>query len=125
MAYRTSRKHFEELLEKALGAIPQEHKQYLANIMIAIEDYPDKEEAGEGAGKEDLLLGLYDGVPLPYKGGFFDIPNPLPDTITLFQRNIEEICATEKELVEEIRKTLVHEVGHYFGMSESDLQEYE
>jgi predicted Zn-dependent protease with MMP-like domain len=64
-------------------------------------------------------------VPYPRKGGFFDIPYPLPDKIILFQKNIERICSTEKNLVEQIQKTLVHEVGHYFGLSERDLRGYE
>ena len=59
------------------------------------------------------------------KEGFFTIPYPLPDRIILYQRNIEDICSTEEELVEQIWKTLIHEVGHYFGLSEKDMGKYE
>ena len=62
----------------------------------------------------------------PYgQGRIFTIPYPLPDRIILYQRNIEDICSTEEELVEQIWKTLIHEVGHYFGLSEKDMGKYE
>lgn len=99
--------------------------QRLTNISVAVEDYPSAEDARTTGVPRDELLGLFTGVPYPQKGGFFDIPPPLPDTIVLFKRNIEAICDTEDELVEEIRQTIVHEVGHYFGFSEEDLEEYE
>ncbi len=99
--------------------------QRLTNISVAVEDSPSAEDARTTGVPRDELLGLFTGVPYPQKGGFFDIPPPLPDAIVLFKRNIEEICDTEDELVEEIRQTIVHEVGHYFGFSEEDLDEYE
>jgi len=125
MAYRTSRENFDALIEKALEELPAEFVDYLTNITIIAEDYPDTEETERLGTKRNLLLGLFSGVPYPRKGGFFDIPYPLPDKIILFQKNIESICSTEKELIGQIRKTLVHEVGHYFGLSEKDLRKYE
>jgi len=124
MPYRISRKEFEALAERALESLPEEYKGYFSNIAILVEDYPGSEDLRRVNAKKELLLGLFSGVPYPRKGGFFDIPYPLPDKITLFQKNIERICSTEKELVEQIRKTLVHEVGHYFGLSEKDLRGY-
>lgn len=125
MVFRTSREHFEELAERALETLPEEYRSYFTNITIIVEDYPNKEEARHLNTKKELLLGLFSGVPHPKKGGFFTIPYPLPDKITLFQKNIESICSTEKELIEQIQATLIHEVGHYFGLSERDLREYE
>lgn len=125
MAYKTTRERFEELVEKAVETLPQEYTKYFGNITIIVEDYPgpeDMKRLNRGGG---LLLGLFSGVPYPHKGGFFDIPYALPDKIILFQRNIEKICSSEKDLIEEIQKTLVHEVGHYFGLSERDLRKYE
>ncbi|MBI5410232.1 MAG: metallopeptidase family protein [Nitrospirae bacterium] len=125
MAFRVSRERFERLAGDALELLPDEYKTYFENITIIVEDYPDKEDLRRMNTKKEHLLGLFSGVPYPHKRGFFDVPYPLPDRIMLFQKNIESICSNEKELVEQIRKTLIHEVGHYFGLSERDLREYE
>ena len=125
MAYRTSREYFEELVEKAVSTLPEEYTRYFSNITIIVEDYPGAEDMKRVSGGGGLLLGLFSGVPYPQKRGFFDIPYPLPDKITLFRKNIEQISSSEKELIEQIQKTLVHEVGHYFGLSEGDLRKYE
>lgn len=125
MAFRTSRENFERLVEKALETLPEEYKKYFTNIAIIAEDYPGREDTKRLNTKKELLLGLFSGVPYPKKGGFFNIPYPLPDKIILFQKNIENICSTEKELIEQIQKTLIHEVGHYFGLSERELRRHE
>jgi predicted Zn-dependent protease with MMP-like domain len=125
MTYRTSREHFRRLVEETLRELPEEFLEYFTNIMVMVEDYPGRQEARKMDIPGDELLGLFSGTPYPSKGGFFNVPNPYPDTIILFKRNIENICSTEGELIEEIRKTLIHEVGHYFGLSEEDLRSYE
>lgn len=125
MAFRVSREEFEILVERALESLPEEYRRYFENITVIVEDYPSSEEAGRVNTRRDNLLGLFSGVPYPRKKGFFDIPYPLPDKIILFQRNIESICSTEEELIEQIQKTLIHEVGHYFGLSERDLRRHE
>ncbi|MBZ0158496.1 MAG: metallopeptidase family protein [Alphaproteobacteria bacterium] len=125
MAFRTSREHFERLVEQALETLPEEFRKYFTNITVIIEEYPTEEDALlTGTGRKDLL-GLFRGAAYQERGGFFDFPPPLPDEIILFQKNIERICSTKRELIEEIRMTLVHEVGHYFGLSEEDLEQYE
>ncbi|MCL4490421.1 MAG: metallopeptidase family protein [Nitrospirae bacterium] len=125
MAFRTSRERFEQLVEQALEALPRKFKKHLTNITIIVEDYPTQENTRNIGAGQGYLLGLFRGVAHPSRGGFFDIPHPLPDEIILFQKNIERICSTEKDLVEEIRKTLIHEIGHYFGFSEDELRRYE
>jgi predicted Zn-dependent protease with MMP-like domain len=125
MTYRTSREHFNRLVEETLAKLPEEFLEYFTNVMVMVEDYPSRKEARKMDIPRDELLGLFSGTPYPSRGGFFNVPNPLPDTIILFKRNIERICATEGELIEEIRKTLIHEVGHYFGLSEDALRSYE
>jgi len=125
MAFRISREDFERLAERALETLPEEYGRYFTNITIIVEDYPSNEDTKRLNTKKELLLGLFSGVPYPQKGGFFNIPYPLPDKIILYQKNIESICSTENELIEQIQKTLVHEVGHYFGLSERDLRKYE
>jgi predicted Zn-dependent protease with MMP-like domain len=124
MPYRVSREEFEALADRALESLPDEYKRYFSNIAILVEDYPGNEDLNRVNARKGLLLGLFSGVPYPRKGGFFDIPYPLPDNIILYQKNIERICSNEKELVDQIQKTLVHEVGHYFGLSEKDLRGY-
>ena len=125
MAFRVSRDNFEALTEKALETLPEEYRNYFSNIIILVEDHPGNEDMDRLNSKKELLLGLFSGVPYPHKGGFFSVPYPLPDKIILFQKNIERMCSNEEELVEQIRKTLVHEVGHYFGLSEKDLRKYD
>ncbi len=123
MPYHISRTDFDALVEKAVDNLPEEFKKYFTNITIMAEDYPSGGDKNLTRSK-GLLLGLFKGVPYTRKGGFFTIPHPLPDTIILFQKNIESLCSTEKELIEQITKTLIHEVGHYFGLSEKDLKKY-
>lgn len=125
MAFRVNRERFRELAERALERLPEEYRKYFMNITISVEDYPCREDTERLNLKRNRLLGLYSGVPHTDKEGFFTIPCPLPDRIILYQRNIEDICSTEEELVEQIWKTLIHEVGHYFGLSEKDMGKYE
>jgi predicted Zn-dependent protease with MMP-like domain len=125
MGFRVSREHFEKLVEKAIGTLPDEYREHFTNIAVVVKDYPDKEDEKRSGAGDGLLLGLFDGVPYHGKGGFFEIFPSFPGRITLFQTNIEEFCSNEEELIEEIQTTIVHEVGHYFGLSEEDLDEYE
>lgn len=125
MPFRTNKRHFEHLTEQALEALPDKFKQYFTNISIMIEDYPTREDVEFTDVPRNELLGLFRGIAYQDKGGMFDIPPPLPDEIILFQKNIEAICSSERELIEEIRTTLIHEIGHYFGFSEEELEQYE
>jgi predicted Zn-dependent protease with MMP-like domain len=123
MPYRVSRVDFDRLVEKAIEGLPEEFRKYFVNITVIVEDHPVREDRGL-TGSKEILLGIFRGVPYTRKGGFFEIPYPMPDKIILFQRNIESFCLSEKELIEQITKTLIHEVGHYFGLSEKDLKRH-
>jgi predicted Zn-dependent protease with MMP-like domain len=125
MPYRISRDRFETLVERALQRVPRRFKKHFGNISVIVEDRPSDEDADAVEVPPDELLGLFRGIDYGSKGGLFDIPPPLPDTIVLYQKNLEEICASEEELIDEIRATVVHEVGHYFGLSEEELEQYE
>jgi len=125
MAYRAARRRFEALAQRAAGELPAEFRRLMKNVSIVVEDYPSKEEAREVGVPRDELLGLFLGVSHAEQDLFFDLPPSLPDRIVLYQRNIEVQCSSEEELVDEIRLTLLHEVGHYFGLSEEDLEQYE
>jgi predicted Zn-dependent protease with MMP-like domain len=108
------RKRFEELVGRVLDSLPESFRDRLANLAIMVEDSPPSEPD-----RGSLLLGLFSGVPRTQKSVFAATP---PDHIYLYQKNIEAVCATESEVVRQIRDTLLHEIGHYFGLSEEELR---
>lgn len=108
------RRRFDRLVEDALARLPEVFRKKLINVAIIVEDRPRRE-----FGRDDLLLGLFHGVPCTEKSTFYSTP---PDRIFLFQKNIEAICSTEEEIRRQIRDTLLHELGHYFGLSEDELR---
>ncbi len=122
MSYRVNRERFEELAEKALASIPYRFRKRFKNISIVVKDYPEDEASGDPEIRKDNLLGLFVGQTYENQNSFFAIPSPYPDTIYLYQKNIESISHSEQDLCDEIRATLLHEVGHYFGLSEDDLR---
>ena len=116
---RLSPEEFEEMVVQCYEGLPEGLLGYLENLDIVLEEWPSEELLAEtDVGSADGLLGLYTGVPRPERGD--DLPF-LPDKITLFQRPIEDICGSVEEVAEEVRKTLLHEVGHYLGMDEEYL----
>jgi predicted Zn-dependent protease with MMP-like domain len=117
-----SRKRFEQLVAEALKGIPAELRKALDNIEVAIDDWPSEAQlADAGVDEDDLLFGFYHGTPLPQRSPME--PYSLPDLITIFQGPLEEACETEDELRDEIRRTVVHEIAHYFGFDEDRLAE--
>ena len=116
------RKQFETLVQDAIRELPQEFREKLTNIAIVIENYPSQELLERMEVPEDeTLFGLYEGVPLPERGHF---NAPLyPDRILIFQGPIEEECDTPEEVREEVRITLLHEIGHFFGFDDEELEE--
>ena len=111
---------FEELVREAMQRIPQEIRDYLDNVDVVVEDWPAKEQlAGHVIEEEDYLLGLYEGVPLTERSDYGMV---LPDKITLFQKSIEAICSGDEGVIEEVRKTVVHEVAHHFGIDDERLE---
>jgi predicted Zn-dependent protease with MMP-like domain len=119
---RMSRTRFEALVAEALRDIPPDLRRALDNIEVVVEDWPTAEHLAEvGLGPEDILFGLYQGTPLPERSPL--LPYTLPDIITIFQGPLEEECQTEAEIREEIRRTVIHEIAHYFGIDEDRLAE--
>lgn len=125
MSMQVSRHQFELFAGKAFADIPRKYRKLFHNINIIVQDMPDDEDVQVTGVPADELLGLFKGASIAEEEGFFAVPPPLPNAIYLYQRNIEAVCRTEQELIEEIRMTLLHEVGHYFGMTEEDLEEFE
>lgn len=124
MPYRLTKEEFSAIAESALAGIPHTFRKRLKNISIIVQDYPTREDARSVGSSRRDLLGLFAGSGYPEKDRFFS-PLSMPDKVFLYQRNLERYCSSKEELAEEIRKTLVHEIGHYFGLSEEELEEYE
>ena len=118
------RKQFEHHVADALATIPPRFRDALRNIAIVVEDEPDAELLAEmEIEPPDTLLGLYQGTPLTERR--WDYGNALPDRILIFQGPHERAAADEDDLVVAIGETLIHEVGHYFGLSEEEIEEIE
>ena len=120
-----TRERFEELVQQALATIPRRFRQQLKNIAVIVEDRPSAQLLGEMAidSAVETLFGLYRGTPLPSRR--WDYGNTLPDTISIFQRPIEQACDDEEQIVQTIGETLIHEIGHYFGLSEDEIRQIE
>jgi len=120
MAIRINRREFQELVREALSNLPDEFKAAMENVAVVIEEEPSAEDL-ESVGldpEEDDLFGLYQGVPLPERGP--DAP-VLPDRIAIYRLPILWECETRAEAVAEVRTTVIHELGHYFGLDEDEL----
>ena len=120
-----TRTRFERLVQEAVMLIPKRFRREMKNLALVVEDEPSSELLAEmEIEPPDSLYGLYQGVPLPERTWAFG--NALPDRITLFQLPIEDECdGDEDEVRAVIGETLIHEVGHYFGMSEEEIEEIE
>ena len=119
-----TRKQFEALVERSLRRLPRAFKQKLANIAVVVEDWPDEETLADlGIEPPDTLYGLYRGVDLTHRDSTYG--NVLPDTITIYQGPIEEDCADQEEMADEIRETVIHEIGHYFGLDDETMHRLE
>jgi len=107
---------FSQLVDEALDRLPRTFKDKLENVVIIVEDFPERELQGNFDG---LLLGLFRGVPKTHQAVSWP---GLPAQIFLYQKNIEAVCRNDNEITKQIEKTLKHEIGHYFGLSERELR---
>ena len=124
MSVRLPRAEFERLVREAIGLIPRRFREEMRNLALVVETDPSPDLLVEmEIEPPDSLYGLYHGTPLTERT--WDFGNNLPDRITLYQRSIEEDCEDEDEVREVIGETLIHEVGHYFGLSEEEIEEIE
>ena len=119
-----TRRQFEALVERALRRLPRPFKEKLANIAVVVESWPDDATLAElEIEPPDTLYGLYRGVDLTRRDSTYG--NTLPDTVTIYQGPIEEDCADEAEMAEVIRDTVIHEIGHYFGLDDETMERIE
>ena len=119
-----TRDEFLRLVDEALTTIPPRFRDALANVAIVVEDEPSPAQLTEvDIEPPDTLLGLYEGTPLTERQWAHG--NALPDKVTLFQGPIEDASDDEDDTVIAIGETLIHEIGHYFGLSEEEIEEIE
>ena len=119
-----TREKFEKLVAEAIELIPRRFRREMQNLAVVVEDEPDDELLDElEIEPPDSLYGLYQGIPLPERS--WGHGNVLPDRVTLFQKVIEADAADEDDVRAVIGETLIHEVGHYFGLSEEEIEEIE
>jgi predicted Zn-dependent protease with MMP-like domain len=119
-----TRAAFQRLVARALDALPRKFRREMRNLAVVVEDAPSAALLAEmEIEPPDTLLGLYQGTPLTARG--WDFGNTLPDRIVIFQEPIEEVCEDEDEIVGTIGETVIHEVGHYFGLSEEQIEAIE
>ena len=112
---------FEELVDRAMDSLPPQIDAGLDNVAIIIQDWPTHEQMEDNDIHDRRgLLGLYEGVPLTDRDGYGMVA---PDKITIFQKPIEALRLGRRGTVEEIRKTVLHEVAHHLGFSDEELHE--
>ena len=114
-----SRARFEDLVADALDEVPEELAVEMENVAVIVEDWPSPDQL---AGRRGTLLGLYEGVPLT-KRDPITYGGVLPDKITIFRGPLCERARDEHELAEQVRVTVLHEIGHYFGIGDARLHE--
>lgn len=120
---RVSREEFEALVEEALTQLPAEFRAALDNVAVMVEEEPSDDDL-EGVGIDprdpdrDDLFGLYQGIPLIDRDSFY---SGLPDRVLIYRGPILRACDTRREVIREVRDTVQHELGHYFGLEEHEL----
>ncbi len=119
---RVSPEEFEQIVDDAIQSIPEGFHRYLQDVAVDIEDMPDAETCRQMKVRDSReLLGVYLGTPLTER--HVEDSGRLPDRIVIYQRNIERICRTRRQMVDEIVRTVLHEVGHHFGLDEHQLRD--
>jgi predicted Zn-dependent protease with MMP-like domain len=124
---KVKREHFIRLVEEVLDSLPMEFRERIHNLAVMVEDRPRMRKKARGLGGKigphkprSLLMGVFQGVPATQKS-VFDLC-PEPNRIILYQKNIEVVCRNDAEIRHEVRQTVLHELGHYFGMDEAQLK---
>ena len=120
-----TRAAFEKIVEEAISSLPEEFREHLDNVIVLVEDRAScRQRESLGLEPHEDLFGLYEGVALTRKSDASpEIPRP--DRVWVFQEPIESACRSRKEMIREIQDTVVHEIGHHFGLEEEDLEAIE
>ena len=119
-----NREKFEWLVAKAVDSLPDEFHTKLENIDVVVEGQPNPSQLTDvGLKRGETLLGLYQGVPLTRRSRHYGLV--VPDKITIFQKPIEDKCKYDAEITTEIRRVVLHEIAHHFGISDARLSQLE
>lgn len=122
--YEVERERFEEMLVDAIGGLPDEFRERIANVDFAVEDFARPDDyLRTGTSRNAMILGVYRGVPLNRRGSGYNMI--LPDTIVLFQQPLQRLALDEGDLEARVAHVVRHEVAHYFGISDERLREIE
>ena len=120
MAYHVSKAQFGKLVEQALAELPEQFAEFLEEVPLEIRDRSTpKQRKSAGLKPNELLLGLYQGRPLTERS--VEHSGAMPDVIYIFQEDVELVSDGEEDLVQQVRTTVLHEIGHHFGLDEEDL----
>ena len=115
------RRRFIRLVQRALADVPSPYRDWLENVDIVVERRPRLHHLREaGLHSDETLFGLYEGIPLTERGGGYGMV--LPDKISIFQEPLEQECDDEAQLIDEVRRTVLHELAHHFGASDEELE---
>jgi predicted Zn-dependent protease with MMP-like domain len=115
-----SEEEFKEVVAQAIDALPDEFRAKLDNVEVVVEDLPPP-DVRRRIGRGGLVLGLYQGIPHERRTTHYGLV--LPDKISLYKRNIERISDSRDQAYRQIRKTLLHEIGHHFSLTDKDLRD--
>jgi len=114
-----SRSAFERLVGEALDGLPPQFADLLENVAVVVEEEPDRAALDEmGMDDDEELMGLYLGVPLTERGSQYQ---SLPDRIAIYRGPVLRCCGSRREIVREVRETVIHELGHYFGLEDEEM----
>ncbi len=120
-ALAISEEEFAALVRQALDSLPPDYAKLLGNVAVVVEDEPPREVLEDlELESEDDLLGLYQGAPLDSES-FFHTGGQLPARIAIYRGPILRLCRTKAEVVREVRDTVVHEIGHHFGLDDEEM----
>jgi len=121
--FSVSDEEFQTMVDTGIASLPSDHRKAIKNVAFFVRDTPSEDQASRaGLQPGQLLLGLYDGVPLSRRQGQTGF---MPDRITIFKHSIELICASHEAVAEQVRHTIWHEVAHYFGLNHDDIHNLE
>jgi predicted Zn-dependent protease with MMP-like domain len=116
------RERFEELVKRAVDNLPEEFLEQMDNVDILVEDYPTTAQMRKAkVTRGSILLGLYEGIPRTRRSSAYGMV--LPDKITIFRKPIEAKCRNDDEIVAEIKRVVLHEIAHHFGIGDERLRE--
>jgi len=119
-----TKEQFTNLVEQALRDIPRRFRDEMRNVAVVVEEEPSPALLEElEMDPDDGLFGLYQGTPLTERDSTYG--NTLPDRISIYQLPIEDACEDDEDIRQCVAETVIHEFGHYFGMSEEEIEEIE